>query len=219
MAKTIGKLVKKAEHKRMLVSELKENPKNPMMHPKEQIEDLAKSMKQYGQYFPIIVDETGIILCGHGKKKALELLGEKEAEVYMMYGLSDKEKMKLMLADDKVQSVSFINHTLEEDLIKEINDTDIIGYNAEYIHDIISPITYDNDGMEPGVPTAQYAADAVGMNAQPPQPEQSADGSVPAEVPTDENGQPTEADDANPMKSFTAKHFITCPHCGAKIEI
>ena len=35
MTKTIGKLVKKAEHKRMPVSELKENPKNPMMHPKE----------------------------------------------------------------------------------------------------------------------------------------------------------------------------------------
>lgn len=45
------------EHKTMPIASLTENPKNPNMHPQEQIEDIAKSITEYGQYYPIIVDE------------------------------------------------------------------------------------------------------------------------------------------------------------------
>ncbi len=39
---------------------------------------IAESMERYGQYYPIIVDENMMVLCGHGKKKALEYRGEKK---------------------------------------------------------------------------------------------------------------------------------------------
>ena len=211
------------ERKTMALASLTENPQNPNMHPKEQIEDIAKSIKEYGQYYPIIVDENGLILAGHGKKKALELLGKTEGDCIVMTGLSDKQKKKLLLSDNKIQSFSFLNHTIEEDLIKEIDDTDIIGYNAEYISDLIHPVTYDNTGMEPQKPIGEYVNEAREMNT-PPAPPAPAEGGAepqaqPQPIPTDEHGQPTEANAADPMASFTAKHFITCPHCGGKIEI
>lgn len=209
------------ESKVMALASLTEHPKNPNMHPKEQIEDIAKSIKEYGQYYPIIIDETGLILAGHGKKKALELLGRTEGDCIVMHGLNEKQKMKLLLSDNKIQSFSFLNHTIEEDLIKEIDDTDIIGYNAEYISDLIRPVTYDNTGMEPQKPLGEYAAEARQMNT-PPAPESPAGATAEPQaqpLPTDEHGQPTEASDDDPMASFTAKHFITCPHCGGKIEI
>lgn len=204
------------ESKKMALASLQEHPKNPNMHPKEQIEDIAKSIKEYGQYYPIIIDENNLILAGHGKKKALELLGKTEGDCIVMRGLSEKQKMKLLLSDNKIQSFSFLNHTIEEDLIKEIDDTDIIGYNAEYISDLIRPVTYDNTGMEPAKPIGEYVAEAREMNT-PPTPPANPETQEP--LPTDEHGQPTEALDDDPMASFTAKHIITCPHCGKPIEL
>lgn len=211
----------KMERKTMALASLTDNPQNPNMHPKEQIEDIAKSIKEYGQYYPIIIDENGLILAGHGKKQALELLGNTEGDCIVMHGLTEKQKKKLLLSDNKIQSFSFLNHTIEENLIKEIDDTDIIGYNAEYISDLIRPVTYDNTGMEPQKPIGEYVNEAREMNT-PPAPVApsgaTAEPHAPA-VPTDEHGQPTEANDENPMASFTAKHIITCPHCGKPIEI
>lgn len=209
------------ERKKIAVADLINHPQNPNLHPKEQIEDIAKSIKEYGQYYPIIVDEGNMILAGHGKRAALELLGEKMADCIVMSGLTDKQKKKLLLSDNKIQQFSFLDHSIEEDLIKEINDEDIIGYNSEYIHDIIAPVDVDNLGMEPSVPVEEYAQGARQMNTNPkPQPTDDSGNPIPpTPVPTDDLGQPTKASDENPMESFTAKHTIRCPHCGGIIEI
>lgn len=211
----------KMERKKIAVSELIDHPQNPNLHPKEQIEDIAKSIKEYGQYYPIIVDEGNVILAGHGKRKALELLGEKMADCIVMHGLTDKQKKKLLLSDNKIQQFSFLDHSIEEDLIKDINDTDIIGYNAEYLHDLIAPVQFDNLGMQPSVPIEEYSQQARQMNTNPAPPKQDESGNTvpPEPVPTDDLGQPTKADDENPMASFTAKHTMRCPHCGGIIEI
>lgn len=205
----------------MQLASLTENPQNPNMHPKEQIEDIAKSIETYGQYYPIIIDENGLILCGHGKKKALELLGRTEGECIIMHGLTDKQKKKLMLSDNKIQSFSFLNHSIEEDLIREIEETDIIGYNEEYLHDLIFPVTYDNTGMEPAKSLGEYSEEARDMNtrAEGETPAEGAETASTQSVATDEHGQPTQASDDDPMSSFTAKHIITCPHCGKPFEI
>lgn len=77
---------RKLEKKRVLLSQLKEFPGNPNVHPEGQVKALAQSMEQYGQYYPIVVDEDFTVLCGHGKKKALEYMGEEEADVTIVYG-------------------------------------------------------------------------------------------------------------------------------------
>ena len=53
--------------KKMKLDDLKPHPENPNMHPPRQIEALAGSIRKYGQYYPIIVDENYTILGGHGK--------------------------------------------------------------------------------------------------------------------------------------------------------
>ena len=62
------------EQKVVAITELKEFPNNPNIHPQDQVKAIAESMKQYGQYYNIIVDDKMQILCGHGKKLALEYL-------------------------------------------------------------------------------------------------------------------------------------------------
>ena len=77
--------------------------KNPNVHPIEQIKAMADSIERYGQYYPIIVDEDLKILCGHGKKLALEHLGRTEGEVKILRGLTDKQKLKIVIEDNKIQ--------------------------------------------------------------------------------------------------------------------
>ena len=119
--------------KKMKLDDLKPHPENPNMHPPRQIEALAGSIRKYGQYYPIIVDENYTILGGHGKAAALEHLGETEAEVRIISGLTEKQKLKLMLEDNKIQDMSIVSNQKVEELIKSIGDINILGYDENYI--------------------------------------------------------------------------------------
>ena len=79
--------------------------------------------------------------------KALEYMGAKEADVTIIKGLSDKQKKKLLLEDNKIQDMSFVNYGDVERMIKEIGDTDIIGYTPEYLDAIINEVSPDNMGV------------------------------------------------------------------------
>ena len=57
---------------------LMQNPKNPNMHSKEQIDRLAKIIDFAGQRSPIVVSlRSGFIVKGHGRLMAIEKLGWK----------------------------------------------------------------------------------------------------------------------------------------------
>ena len=56
------------------LSELKKFPDNPRRHPESQIAGLMKSIRRFWTN-PILVDETGTILAGHGRWEAARRLG------------------------------------------------------------------------------------------------------------------------------------------------
>lgn len=77
---------------------------NPNIPTIEQIKAMADCIGRYGQYYPIIVDEDLRVLCGYGKKLALELLGRKADEVEILRGLTDKQKLKIVTAVREILS-------------------------------------------------------------------------------------------------------------------
>lgn len=174
---------------------------NPNVHPIEQIEALAKSIEKYGQYYSIIVDENMKILCGHGKKLALEHLGRKECEVKILKGLSEKQKLKLIIEDNKVQSMSYVNFSKIEEIIKEIGDTEIIGFNVDYLDTIINENVKDNMGIDFSKPMEHKSND-----------KQIDD--IPQER---QEGQDDERNDFE--DGMQSARTIICPHCGKEIVI
>ena len=202
------------ERKTVDITVLKEHPKNPNHHNQDQIDSLAKSMEKYGQYYPIITDENYVILCGHGKKAAIEKRGETQAEVVVMTGLTEKEKLKLLLEDNKIQQMSFVNFEEVEDVLREINETEVIGFSEDYLKTLLEE-DYSIDNM--GVDLSQQVA----FQPAPLPPSAPADSDAPAIQATPEQKAVERKQEV--FNEFanggTTARTITCPHCGKPITL
>jgi hypothetical protein len=187
---------KSQEEKWVDISVLKPFPKNPNRHSSAQVDVLSRSIERYGQYYPIITDEKYMVLAGHAKKEALEQLGHDKALVRVIKGLSEKQKMKLVLEDNKIQGMSYIDFSLSDELLKEIGDLDVLGYSPDYLEVLISDSpTMDNMGV---------------------------DYSTPMSVRDEHDGERTvkqESTIAAMEEGINKTTFITCPHCGQDITI
>ncbi len=60
------------------IAQLKLNPRNPRVHSRMQIRQLARSMKAFGFCIPVAVDGDLNVIAGHGRILASEQLGLKE---------------------------------------------------------------------------------------------------------------------------------------------
>ena len=58
------------------VRELRPHPNNARTHSKQQIRQIAKSIKQFGFCNPVLVDDTKQIIAGHGRVEAAKLLAK-----------------------------------------------------------------------------------------------------------------------------------------------
>lgn len=70
------------------------------------VDAVAESIKQCGYIAPIIIDEDGVILAGHTRYKALQKLGRTECEVVVKEGLSEEQKRKYRLLDNKTNELA-----------------------------------------------------------------------------------------------------------------
>jgi hypothetical protein len=94
------------------------------------VDAVMESIKQCGYVAPIIVDENHIILAGHTRYKALKKLGKKEAEVIIRSGLSDEQKRKYRILDNKTSE--FAEWDFEK-LESEIADLDFSDFSFDLI--------------------------------------------------------------------------------------
>jgi ParB-like chromosome segregation protein Spo0J len=84
------------------VNELKLRKSNPNTHSLEQIEQIVASMQQFGWTIPVLIDETGELLAGHGRVRAARLAGFPQAPCIVARGWSDAQKAAYVIADNKI---------------------------------------------------------------------------------------------------------------------
>ncbi len=81
---------------------LRPAPRNARTHSKKQIRQIANSIERFGFTNPVLVDETGSILAGHGRVAAAKLLGLAEVPVLCIGDLSPADRKAYLLADNKL---------------------------------------------------------------------------------------------------------------------
>lgn len=112
--------------------------KNPRRHPELQLQELVKSIQQFGQYRPLVVDEEGVILAGNGLHEALKRAGVSKVSVYRMTGLSPSQKNKLILADNRTGDLSNDDFDVVEAMVRELDDYEVPGYDPDVLRGIIA---------------------------------------------------------------------------------
>jgi hypothetical protein len=105
------------------VGDLKPFPGNPRRHPEAQIARLMRSIKRVWTN-PILIDEAGTILAGHGRLKAAKRLGRIEVPTLTIAGLSDAEKRTIVIADNRLPEQAVWDFDLLRDHFKELIDLD-----------------------------------------------------------------------------------------------
>ena len=119
------------------IDSVKPLEKNPRRHPERQLNELVKSIEQFGQYRPLVVDEDGTILAGNGLYIALTRAGVEKVSVYRMTGLSEGQKTKLILADNRTGDLSNDDFDVVEELLRELEDYEVPGYDPDSIRDLV----------------------------------------------------------------------------------
>lgn len=96
---------------KMNIDEVTPYENNAKLHPQEQIEQIKKSILEFGNNDPIAIDENNIIIEGHGRYEALKQLDYKEIECIKLSHLSEEQYEICMNCIDYIQNNDLINHT------------------------------------------------------------------------------------------------------------
>lgn len=84
------------------LAQMLRHPKNPKTHPPAQIALLAELLKKFGPDQPIVLDEDDYILKGNGRHEAATLAGVETFPFVRRVGLSEADKVALLISDNQV---------------------------------------------------------------------------------------------------------------------
>lgn len=123
---------------------------NAKLHPEEQIEQIKKSIEEFGFNDPIAIDENNVIIEGHGRYFALKELGRTDVECIRLSNLSEEQKKAYMLVHNKLtMNTGFDLEILEN----ELNDIITIDMNEFGFDDLKEDdVEIKDDDFEPEPP-------------------------------------------------------------------
>lgn len=84
------------------VSSLKPYGRNARTHSAEQIAQIGRSIQEFGWTNPILVDESGGIIAGHGRLAAAREIGIEKVPTICVAGLTETQIRALVIADNKL---------------------------------------------------------------------------------------------------------------------
>src|SRR5215510_7405206 len=97
---------------------LRPHHRNARTHSKKQIRQIADSIQAVGFAAPVLIDEDGVLLAGHGRLEAARLLVLKTIPTIVIDGLTEARKRALLLADNRIaQSAGWDRELLASELL------------------------------------------------------------------------------------------------------
>ena len=129
------------------IDELHAYENNAKLHPQEQIDQIVKSMQEFGNNDPIAIDENNRIIEGHGRLLALKQMGETEAPIIRLKHLTEEQKKAYILVHNQLT----LNTGFDEDLLRaeleSIVDIDMgeYGFDLDIIELAEEPVDVEED--------------------------------------------------------------------------
>ena len=104
------------------LSELKQNEENIRMHPDTQIREYVRSLEKNGQLKLIVIDEDNVIWIGNGLYQAMMKAGWDEARCLVKRGLTRQQKIKMMMADNRIFDLGVDDMSVFDTIIKSAKE-------------------------------------------------------------------------------------------------
>ena len=140
---------------------------NARTHSEEQIDQIVNSIGEFGWTNPVLIDEGGGIIAGHGRVMAAKKIGMEHVPCIKLVGLTDAQKRAVIIADNKLA----LNADWDEEMLRlEVGDLkalnfelDLLGFDMGELDVIFQILPPDADGKE----YDESAADSVKMTECP----------------------------------------------------
>lgn len=104
---------------------------NAKLHPKEQIEQIKKSILEFGNNDPIAIDKNNVVIEGHGRLLALKELGYKEIEVIKLGHLTEEQRKAYTLIHNKLTMNTDFDIEILESELAAINIIDMSDFDFD----------------------------------------------------------------------------------------
>jgi DNA modification methylase len=117
------------------INKIKPYENNAKLHPKEQIDQIKKSIKEFGNNDPIAIDENNVIIEGHGRFLALKELGYDEVEIIRLSHMTDEQKKAYILAHNKLTMNSGFDIDVLELELDDIVSIDMSDFGFKFDDD------------------------------------------------------------------------------------
>lgn len=199
---------------KMPLSALRKSERNMRMHPEAQIREYVRSLQKNGQLKLFVIDEDNVIWIGNGLYEAMTRCGYTEAYCLVKAGMTEADKKKMMMADNKIFDLGVDDISTFDAFIAELkDDLDIPGYDEEILQSMVSDAedvtaamqeygTLDTEEVQEIRAAQERKAQAMAAPPAAPAPQP-----VPA----------VQAPATKPPAAEPERAFLVCPHCGEKI--
>lgn len=128
--------------------------RNARTHTAKQIKQIADSITQFGWTNPLLIDDEGNVVAGHGRLEAAKLLRMTSVPCIVLRPMSEAQRRALIIADNKIAS----NAGWDEDMLRSeleelrgLGVVDMTGFDADEIKRMLGDFADDAaaDDQEP----------------------------------------------------------------------
>jgi ParB-like chromosome segregation protein Spo0J len=119
------------------IAKLIPNARNARTHSEAQVDQIAASIHEWGWTSPVLVNEAGVIIAGHGRVRAAKKLGLTEVPVMVARGWTNAQIRSYALADNRLALDAGWDEQLVAIELAELQeigfDIDLIGFTTSEI--------------------------------------------------------------------------------------
>ena len=122
------------------IDELKPYENNAKIHGPEQIEQLRKSLREFGFVSPVLIDEDNNLIAGHGRVEAARAEGMSEVPCVFVSDLTEAQRRAYIIADNRLAEAGAWDAARLKFEMQELQsfgfDTELTGFAMDEIETI-----------------------------------------------------------------------------------
>lgn len=147
-----GSYMQKIQIKHMPIDSLTAYSMNSRQHSEKQIQQICDSINEFGFTNPILVDNDGLIIAGHGRLEAAKRLELKEVPTILLDGLSEAQKKAYVIADNKLALNASWNEKMLLRELYALEQTDLnltlTGFDSKELNDLLAIDLPEDEDIE-----------------------------------------------------------------------